>query len=91
MSGHVDAHQMIGLVVADLVRELLPYLSLPGLLHLRGRLAAPSEMPPGPVLDLLKLDVDATLAAAMGIDPGLLPDRAPLPDTPGQIPPSSRW
>lgn len=90
MTAHVDAHRMIGLVVADLVRELLPYLSLPGLLHLRGRLYAPSEIPPGAVLDLLKLDVDAALAAALGVDPDLLPDRAPLPDTPGDIPPP-RW
>lgn len=90
MSGHVDAHRMIGLVVADLVRELLPYLSLAGLVHLRGRLDAPSEMPPGAVLDLLKLDVDAALAAAMGVDADLLPGREPWPDTPEDMGPS-RW
>jgi hypothetical protein len=43
------------------------------------------EYAPGPDLDLLKLDVDQALAEALGIEPDLLPGRAPLPDDPGEL------
>jgi hypothetical protein len=95
MGSHVDAHRLITLVTADLWRELLEAgcLNDHGLEYLRARLDTPGEFEPDyPAVQLLRLDVDAAYAKAFGIaDPNLLPGREPLPDTPGDLPPPSRW
>jgi len=58
------------------------YLTEDGLLAVRTRLDETSrEFEPGPDLELLRLEVDDAIARHRGIDPMLMPGRAPFPDS----------